>query len=392
MKRTSWPLMHNNVSRQDLDIIIDYLQQEDPRLTNGPKVEEFETEWSHWLGVRHSVMVNSGSSANDLSLLALKEIEGPGEVIVPALTWVSDIASVLHAGYKPVFCDITLDSLGLNLDSVLNSITKSTKAIFLTHVLGFNALSDEFLDAIDSMNVKIIEDVCESHGATHSGNKLGTFGFISNFSFYYAHHMTTIEGGMVCTNDDVVFDLVRMMRSHGMLRESPFATTRAKAKEEFKDLNPEFIFMHSAHNMRPTEINGILGLSQLQRLDFNNRRRQENFRHFIRLLDPAKFFTEFRSDGSCNYAFTIVLREASFTNRDKVESTLCSNGIEYRRGLSGGGNQLRQPYLKNFGINQSPESLPVTDFVHHFAWYVGNNPQIELNQIEFLTNKLNSAF
>lgn len=392
MEISSWPLMHNNVSREDLDVIIDYLQQKDPRLTNGPKVEEFEKKWSDWLGVRHSVMVNSGSSANDLSLLALKEIVGLGEIIVPALTWVSDVASVLHAGYKPVFCDIRLDTLGLNLDSVLNSISKSTKAIFLTHVLGFNALSEEFLEATNSMGVKVIEDVCESHGATHNGKKLGTFGFISNFSFYYAHHMTTIEGGMICTDSDEVFDLARMMRSHGLLRESPFATTRQRMKEKLKDLNPEFIFMHSAHNMRPTEINGILGLSQLKRLDLNNLRRQENFSHFIKLLDPTKFFTEFRSDGSCNYAFTVILREASFTNRDKVEAILSSYGIEFRRGLSGGGNQLRQPYLKNFGINLSPDSLPVTDFVHHFAWYIGNYPQIELNQIESLTSILNSAF
>ena len=139
-----WPLMNNNLLREDLDSVIELLKQEDPKLTNGPKVREFEGVWSKWLGVKYSVMLNSGASANDLTLLALKEMFGPSEVIVPALTWVSDVASVLNAGHTPIFVDINLKTLGMATDLILKSITPKTKAVFLTHVLGFNALTRSF--------------------------------------------------------------------------------------------------------------------------------------------------------------------------------------------------------------------------------------------------------
>lgn len=392
MKFKSWPLMHNNITREDLDELIDYLRKDDPKLTHGPSVKKFEDDWSEWLGVKYSVMVNSGSSANDLTILALREMFGTGEIIVPALTWVSDIASVIHAGFKPVFCDIRLDTLGLDPEHVLNSITSSTKAVFLTHVLGFSAITDELVSALRAAKVEIIEDVCESHGATHNNQKLGTFGLASNFSFYYAHHMTTIEGGVVCTNNDELFDVVRMMRSHGLLRESSFVQTKRNMQLKHPDLNPEFIFCYPAHNMRPTELNGILGISQLRRLDSNNLLRQRNFDYFIAGLDSTKYFTEFKMKGSCNYAFTIVLREPSFLNRDKVEEVLLLRSVEFRRGLSGGGNQLRQPYLERLAGRPTAKSLPVTDYVHHFAWYVGNHPELKLEDIDGLLEGLNSAF
>ena len=236
-----WPLMKNNVSREDLDAVIDHLKQEDPKLTHGPYVREFENEWSKWLGVKYSVMVNSGASANDLTMLALGELRGKGEVIVPGLTWVSDIASVLHAGHTPVFVDIDEKSLGMNTSAIINAITPNTKAVFLTHVLGLNALTDTLLDTLKDLSIPLIEDVCESHGATHKGRKLGSLGWASNFSFYYAHHMTTIEGGIVSTNDPEFYEMIRIMRSHGMVRESSSQETKKKYSDSFPDLNPDFI-------------------------------------------------------------------------------------------------------------------------------------------------------
>src|SRR5205823_3123037 len=161
-----------------------------------------EREWSDWLGVKHSVFVNSGSSANLLTLATLKELRGAGgEVIVPTITWVSDIAAVLHCGFDPVFVDIDPRTLGMDNEQVLAKITPRTRAVFLTHILGYNGLGQRLLDELDRRRIPLIEDVCEAHGATFNGHKLGTFGLISNFSFYYAHHLSTIEGGMVCTND-----------------------------------------------------------------------------------------------------------------------------------------------------------------------------------------------
>lgn len=137
-----WPLMRNNIVREDLDTLIELLKSDDPMLTQSGNVRAFEREWSEWLGVRHSVFVNSGSSANLITMAALRELRGAGEVIVPTLTWVSDIASVLQCGFEPVFVDIDERTLGMDVDEVLRKITSRTRAVFLTHILGYNALDD----------------------------------------------------------------------------------------------------------------------------------------------------------------------------------------------------------------------------------------------------------
>jgi CDP-6-deoxy-D-xylo-4-hexulose-3-dehydrase len=338
--------MHNNITRSDLDKMIEYLKQDDPKLTHGPLVKKFEEEWSKWLGIEHSVMLNSGSSANDLTMMAVRELKGPGEVIVPPLTWVSDISSVLRAGLKPVFVDIDPESLAIDTKKVLEAITPDTRAVFLTHVLGYNGLTDELISGLKEKSIPLIEDVCESHGATHNGIKVGSFGWASNFSFYYAHHMTTIEGGIISTDDGELYDMLRMLRSHGMVRESLNPKTKLDYIEKYPDLNPDFIFAYASHNMRSTELNGLLGLEQLQRLDQNNIARTRNLEHFLSLLDPEIFQTDFKVEGSSNYAFTLVLKRPDMLIRDKVELLLKGAGIEFRRGLSGGGNQLRQPYLR----------------------------------------------
>ena len=390
MTKIIWPLMHNNITRSDLDKMIEYLQQDDPKLTHGPLVKKFEEEWSKWLGVKHSLMVNSGSSANDLTMMALRELKGPGEVIVPPLTWVSDISSVLRSGLEPVFVDIDPNSLALNSKKVLDAITPKTRAVFITHVLGYNALTDELLQGLKSRGIPLIEDVCESHGAKHNGEKVGTFGWASNFSFYYAHHMTTIEGGIISTNDDELYDMLRMLRSHGMVRESLEQATKEKYIQDHPDLNPDFIFAYASHNMRSTELNGLLGLEQLRRLDDNNRARTRNLEHFLSILDPEIFQTDFKVEGSSNYAFTLILRKPDLDIRNKVEFSLKEAGIEFRRGLSGGGNQLRQPYLRKKKNLPPPESMPVTEHVHHYAWYIGNYPELKAEQINWLGSVLKS--
>jgi CDP-6-deoxy-D-xylo-4-hexulose-3-dehydrase len=384
MTKILWPLMHSNISRSDLDKVIEYLKQDDPKLTHGPLVMRFEEEWSKWLGVKHSVMVNSGSSANDLTMIAIAELKGAGEVIVPALTWVSDISAVIRSGLVPVFVDIDPHSLAIDTRKILDAVTPRTRAVFLTHVLGYNGLTDELINGLKDLGIPLIEDVCESHGATHNGKKVGSFGWASNFSFYYAHHMTTIEGGIISTDDDELYDVLRMLRSHGMVRESLNEQTKKMYLSNYPDLNPDFIFAYASHNMRATEINGLLGLEQLKRLDENNKLRTKNLLHFLSVLDKNVFQTDFKVEGSSNYAFTLVLQNKDIVLRDRVEFLLKSAGIEFRRGLSGGGNQLRQPYLKKTLNLPAPESLPITDHVHHYSWYIGNYPDLESKNIDSL--------
>lgn len=384
-----WPLMSNNITISDRQALIDFLSDYDARLTHGPKTIEFEKRWAQWLGIKHAVFVNSGASANDISMLIVKELFGYGDVIVPPLTWVSDVASILHAGLNPVFVDIDKKNLALDPKLVKQSINQNTKAVFLTHILGLNGLSEDLMEVCLDGNVALIEDVCESHGATWKNRKLGTYGTLSNFSFYYAHHLTTIEGGMICTNSDEIYDLARMYRSHGLVRESSNQQFKNRIMSNHPDLNSEFIFYSAAHNMRPTEIGAVLGINQLQHLDHNIEIRNRNFHYFLSKLNKNRFFTEFSLNGCSNYALILIMKEPNIEQRDEIESLMKMSNIEFRRGLSGGGNQTRQPYLKKAGFHFDPTDFPVTEQIHHYSWYVGNFPDLELSEIDRLCDLLN---
>lgn len=388
--RLDWPLMEDNITRQDLNDVIAFLRKK-PILTQSANVRAFEQEWSAWLGVKHSVFVNSGSSANFVSMAIVRHLFGPGEVIVPTLTWVSDISSVLYNGLTPVFVDVDPRTLGMDTDQVLASITRRTKAVFLTHVLGFNALNDRLLKHLRKRGIPLIEDACESHGATFRGRKVGSFGFMSNFSFYFAHHMSTIEGGMVCTNDPEVYEMARLLRAHGMVREADSEDFKRRYAARHPDLNPKFIFAYPSCNYRSTEINAVMGRSQLKRLDSNNALRVRNFELFLSLLDARHFRTDFRADGSVNYAFVLVLRRPDARLCKAVMAAMDEAGVEYRRGTSGGGNQLRQPYLRGYIEKRAWEKFPEVDHIHFNGFYIGNFPGLKAGRIRELCKLLNDV-
>lgn len=387
-----YPLMRNNILREDLDAVIDHLKQNDPILTNGPHVRSFEQEWSEWLGVRFSVFVNSGASANLLSmaLLKIRHPEG-GEVIVPPLTWVSDIASVIQNGFTPVFVDIDPYSLAMDTDLILSKLTSQTRAVFITHIQGFDGLTDKLITELGSRNIPLIEDVCESHGATHNGKRLGSIGWVSNFSFYYAHHMSTIEGGMICTNDPLAYEQLRMLRSHGMTRESTDGQLKSNYQTTNPELNPDFIFAYAAYNARNTEIGGIMGRSQLKRLNQIVRRRTENLIRFLSNIDASKYRTDFKVEGSSNYAFNLILKDADPALADRLILKMRENGIEFRRGSAGGGNQLRQPYLKSLIPQNYHLEFPETEHIHFYGFYIGNFPDLREAEIDDLCTLLNAA-
>jgi CDP-6-deoxy-D-xylo-4-hexulose-3-dehydrase len=382
--------MSNNVTREDLDAVIQFLSGDEPVLTQSKQVELFEQEWSAWLGVRHSVFVNSGSSANLITLAALRHRDGPGEVIVPTLTWASDVGAVLHCGMTPVFVDIDPRTLGVDNRQVIERLSPRTRAVFVTHVLGYNALTRRLVDTLATRRIPLLEDVCEAHGATFEGRKLGTLGLASNFSFYYAHHMSTIEGGMVSTDDPEFHSVLRMLRSHGLVRESGSEAVQRRYRAAHPDLTPDFIFALPGFNVRSTEINAVIGRSQLRRLDANNAVRRENLRVFLSHLDPAKYFTEFATEGSCNYAFTLVLRRPDPALRDRVTTLLRERGVEFRRGTSGGGNQLRQPYVRGLVDEREIRRFPAVEHVHFHGFYIGNYPGLQRSRIVELCEALNA--
>ena len=386
-----FPLMRNNILREDLDAVIEHLKQDDPILTHGPNVRAFEDEWSKWLGVKYSIFVNSGASANLLTMAILK-IRYPegGEIIVPPLTWISDIASVIQNGFTPVFVDIDPYTLGMKDEDVLSKISSKTRAVFITHVQGFDALTDKLIAELKKRNIPLIEDVCESHGAKHNNDKAGSIGWISNFSFYYAHHMSTIEGGMICTNDELVYQQVRMLRSHGMVRESNDQTFREKYINENPELNPDFIFAFPAYNTRNTEIGGILGRSQLKRLDKMVEIRNDNLKTFLNTINANTYRTDFKLEGCSNYAFNLILKEPDVDFVKILMSKMKENGIEFRRGSAGGGNQIRQPYLKTIVPENHHLKFPNVEHVHFYGFYIGNFPDLKKEEVLDICKVLNS--
>ena len=385
----TFPLMHNNISRDDLNKLIDYLKKDNPNLTQSQNVLKFEAEWSKWLNVKYSVFVNSGSSANLLSMSVLRELYGTGEIIVPTLTWVSDIASVIQNGFIPIFVDINPRNLCMDEKQILKKINKKTKAVFMTYAQGFNGLSDNLLKVLQKKSIPLIEDVCESHGAYFKNKKLGSYGLMSNFSFYYAHHMSTIEGGMICTNNKKIYQILRMLRSHGLVRESNDQKINYIYNKKYKYLNPEFIFAYSGYNVRSTELNAVIGLNQLKSLDKNIKKRNINHSLFIDKIDKNKFQTNFDLEGSSNYAFNLILKEKNTKFFKKLIESMKKNKIEFRRGSAGGGNQLRQPYLQKFIRNKYWLNFPNTEHIHFYGFYLGNYPSLSKSDVIYLCSLLN---
>ena len=386
----SHPLMHDNFSSRDMNAVVKLLKKKDKILTQSKNVALFEKEWSKWLGIKYSVFVNSGSSANLLTMSMMKILYGKGEVILPTLTWVSDINSVIQNNFKPVFVDINPMNLCMSENDIISKINKNTLAVFITHVQGFNGFTPKLISFLKKKKIILIEDVCESHGATFGKKKLGTFGVVSNFSFYYAHHMSTIEGGMICTNDIKLYQLARMLRSHGMIREIGDKKIENKIIKKNPNLSPKFIFLHPGYNFRNNEIGAVIGLSQLKSLNKNNKIRSRNFFHFLKKLDKNKYRTNFITKGSCNYAFPLILKKANLKNRNKLENILKINKIEFRRGNAGGGNQLRQPYLKKYTKKINLNNFKEVDHIHFFGYYIGNYPSLNIKKIDKICEILNT--
>lgn len=389
----SHKLMSNNFEKNDFIRVKKLISQNNPILTQNKYVKEFEQSWSKWLGVKYSIFVNSGSSANFLTLAVLSQLnKNKNEIIVPAFTWISDLVSIIKNGFKPIFVDIDKKNLCMNLDLVKKKINKNTLAIFITHAQGFNGFNDEILNLAKKKKIIILEDVCESHGATFNGKKLGSFGLISNFSFYYAHHLSTIEGGMVCTNDKKIYEVARSFRSHGMARELDNKVLENKYIKKYKLLSPKFIFLYPGFNFRSNEISALIGINQLKRLDQQNKKRAVNLKIFLDNLNNNIYWTDFDLKGNSNYAFPLVLKKPSIKNRDLLEKILKKKQIEFRRGNVGGGNQLRQPYLKSYLKKINLKEFKVVDHVHFYGYYIGNFPSLKKEKILKICKILNSLF
>jgi len=382
-----WQLINDSITDGDKKALTDFINEPNQRFTQGKKVKEFEKAWSEWEGVKYSTFVNSGASANYIMTSIMKEKKGVGEVIVSPLGWVSDVAPLVNLGFTPVFVDISLENMSITLDNIKEAVTDKTVGVCLVHVLGFNAINDELIKFCKDNDLFLIEDCCESHGATYKNRKSGSQADVSNFSFYFGHHITTIEGGMVCTNNKEIHEYAKLFRSHGMTREAT-PNLQEYYKIRYPNVNPLFTFAVPGYNMRNQEINAVLGLEQLKRLDYNIWNRQDNFRLWISCLDPIKYQTNFEEEGSSNFSLPLIIQDSNKELFEKVCVLLDNDDVEYRIGTAGGGNQARQPYLEKYEYRT--HDLTNVNYIHDFGLYIGNHPELDTEQIIDLCDKLNS--
>lgn len=358
-----WPLMHSAITGDDKKVLIDFISHSD-RYTCGVMVKQFEDAWSHWLGCKHSLYVTSGSTANLLLMASVKEfydIPDGSKVLVPACTWVTNVSPVFQMGLEPVFCDVELGTYSFDTNNLPDD---DIKIVFVTHLLGLNSPIEKLKEKYP--NAIFLEDICESHGVVGpDGKKRGSSGTGSTFSFYYGHHMTTIEGGMISTDNEHLYELMKMKRSHGMARLlSP--TYRDEAVKNNPNIDPSFLFMTDGYNFRNTELNAVLGLEQLKRLDANIATRRENFAYFMERLDPELFYIPYNDPGNSSFAFPFICK-----NRDdilKLKSIFTELGVEYRPIVSG--NLLLHPFLKKW---KDTVDVPNATILNDNGVYVGNN-------------------
>jgi CDP-6-deoxy-D-xylo-4-hexulose-3-dehydrase len=377
-----WRLQENILEEKDTDMLVDFIKTT-TRFTQFVKVREFEEAWSRWQGCKYSVYVNSGSSANLIMLSLMKQRDGwrdGDEVIVPAVTWVTNISPVFQCGLKPVFMDINLEDFSFNYDQLAAKITEKTRAIFVTHLIGFPADIHRIEKIIGDRKIEILEDCCESHGAMVRDKKIGNLGICSSFSFYWGHHMTTVEGGMVCTNDEEIYKMALLKRSHGLARELP-----PQHHQEYKDKHPNidfnFLFLTDGFNFRNTELHAVLGLSQIQHLDRYIRIRNENYKKFLEILQLYKDFLMLPyKEGMSSFSLPLIFR--NIEDKEAFQGIIHQAGIESRPVISG--NLMRQPFLKQY-IDGS--EFTNAEFLHTNAFYIGNNQFVNderLSKLSFL--------
>ncbi len=380
MSEFNWPLMKNSISFRDRIKLAQFVLTSD-KFTQGKQVEKFEKSWSEWLGCKHSLFVTSGSTANFLLISAIIEkynLQPGDKVLVPACTWVTNINPIIQLGLTPIFCDISLDDYSFDISNlkIIAETNKDIKVVFVTHLLGIPAKVEEYKKIFP--NALFIDDVCESHGCLDVNHeKVGQNSLGATFSFYFGHHMSTIEGGMVSTNDSELYDLMKLKRSHGLARVSDNFDIYAKV---YPSIEKSFLFVTDGYNFRNTELGAVLGLSQLKRLDKFIQNRRKSYSKFVEIINSNdNFYPVVYNKGNSCFCFPFICKNKEIKKR--MIELFQDYKIEYRPVV--GGNLLRQPYLKDYMIMGKTGNLTV-DLIHENGVYIGNNQFVSDKDMELL--------
>ena len=378
-------LAKDTINNKDIDRLIDWLKTY-PRLTKGKITLELEEKWSTWLDRKYSVFCNSGSSANLLMLSALKEsgyIEN-NKVVVPSVAWATDLSPVMQLGFEPILCDSNMEDLSVDLEH-LERIFKeeNPSALMFVSVLGLVPDMDRLEALCMRDDVALLEDTCESMGCEYKGKKLGTFGMMSTFSTYFGHHISTIEGGFISTDDFQLYELLLSLRSHGWDRDLSKETQNKLQKEwNVSEFDAMYTFYYPGYNLRSTDLQAYIGLGQIDKLKNWGINRETNFNLYQKNIKNDYWKVKPQTDSfTSNFAYPVI-----HPNRDKIVKELQENNIEVRPMICG--SMGTQPfYIKEYGRLE----LPNVSIIDKYGFYVPNHPQLKKEEISKICNIINKG-
>jgi CDP-6-deoxy-D-xylo-4-hexulose-3-dehydrase len=378
-------LIQDTIDNQDIDNLIDWLKTY-PKLTKGDRTIEFETKWNNWLGTKHSVFVNSGSSANLLMLYALRVLKRMknDKVCVPSLCWATDLSPVLQLNMTPLLIDCNLDNLSVDLNHLEKIfIEENPSVLLLVSVLGLSPDMKKIVELCNKYDVILLEDNCESQGTKYNDVKLGNFGLMSSFSTYFGHTMSTIEGGVISTNDEEVYHTLLQLRSHGWDRDLPKTKQNDLRKEwgisEFSSL---YTFYIPGFNLRSTDLQAYIGLLQLNKVDQMINNRAKNFQYYKLKLEGKVWFPKtFKNEFTANFALPFIAKTSQ--DRENLIKELTDNNITCRPLISG--SMGTQPFYKKiYGEN----ILPNCSIIDKRGIYVPNHDKLTKEDIDTICDIL----
>ena len=356
-------------------------------VTMGEKVNQFEREFCNYLDAKHGIMVNSGSSANLLALSVLTNpkmknpIKNKSSIITPAVTWATTVSPIINVGCKPLFVDVDLDTFCINVDAVRESMNSEVSCIMPVHLLGNPCDMKQIMEIANENELFVVEDSCEAHGATINGKKVGTFGDISTFSFFLSHHITTIEGGMLVTNNESISEIAKSLRTFGWTRDQK---NKEQINADNPDIDPRFLFTNIGFNIRPTEIQGAFGINQIKKLDNFIKIRRINAKYWNDILEKYSEYIIIPKKNLENQVFfgygLIIKKDAPFT-RDEFTRFLESNLIETRPIMTG--NYIDQPVSKLINYERH-HNLTNSELITKNGFFIGNHQRIEDKEREYV--------
>ncbi|WP_417473190.1 DegT/DnrJ/EryC1/StrS family aminotransferase [Leisingera sp.] len=358
-------LAEETISRAELEATAEWMLAGN-RLTKDALTVEFEREFAEWMGCNHAVFVNSGSSANLLMIYAAKEAGRlrNNKVIAPAVSWVTTVSPLMQLGFDVRLCDCDPDNLGLDLNHLEELCRKEAPSmLILVHVLGHANHMKEIKEICDRYDILLLEDSCEALGSTYGDRKLGCHGAAGSFSFYYGHHISTIEGGMVVTDDAELHQVMLSLRSHGWSRDlDPQRRERLKSQHKIDEFRNFYTFYHAGFNLRSTDLQAFIGRMQLKKLDDICTVRARNFDAYAEAL-PGHYRQRSDTGLLSSFAYGTLVE-----NRMEVFETLKAHQIECRPLICG--NIARHPFwVREYG----EQVLPNADLVHEFGIYLPNH-------------------